>query len=325
MLGIGAPLEETHAPPVDIAQLETEGARIVESAESAARSDRAHALERVVARRRAQLVRRLRAIDGDLARVDEVAPMRERAALLLAHLREIPRDATEAVVMDWSSDPPRPIRIAIDPARGARGEADALFRRARKLERGGEIALERHAETERDIAALDAIARAIPNANEEELARLERDAARLGARAQRPGAAAEAAARRPYRIFSGSRGRTILVGRSAEDNDTLTLRVARPQDHWLHARGVTGAHVVVQLQRGETCPADLLIDAAHLAAYFSDARGEATIEVQHTSRRHVRKPRGSPPGGVVVSREKVIVLRVEPERLQRLLRSEQQA
>jgi predicted ribosome quality control (RQC) complex YloA/Tae2 family protein len=117
----------------------------------------------------------------------------------------------------------------------------------------------------------------------------------------------------------------VLVGRSAQDNDALTLRHARPYDHWLHARGVPGSHVVVPLERDETCPSDLLVDAAHLAAHFSGARGEALTEVQHTPRRYVRKARGAPPGSVALTREKVIVLRVDPDRLARLLASEDHA
>ncbi|GAC1522858.1 MAG: hypothetical protein NVS3B10_22990 [Polyangiales bacterium] len=111
------------------------------------------------------------------------------------------------------------------------------------------------------------------------------------------------------------------MGRGAKDNDLLTTHVARPHDLWLHVKGVTGAHVVVPMTKGESCPQALLIDAAHLAAHFSDARGERVVEISHAPRRHVRKPRGAPPGAVVVDREKVLVLRVEPARIALLLAS----
>src|SRR5690606_21529279 len=121
-----------------------------------------------------QLVRRLRAIGDDLARAEEATSLRERASLLLAHLGTIPRGASEAIVTDWNADPPEPRRIAIDRARGAKGEAEALFRRARKLERGAAIAQSRRSETEDAIAQLDALASALASASEEELDRLER-------------------------------------------------------------------------------------------------------------------------------------------------------
>jgi predicted ribosome quality control (RQC) complex YloA/Tae2 family protein len=128
--------------------------------------------------------------------------------------------------------------------------------------------------------------------------------------------------RRPYRKFAGWKERSILVGKKAEDNDALTREHARPQDLWLHARGHAGAHVVVALERNEACPEELLLDAAHLAAHFSDARGETMVEVSYTSKRYVRKPRGAAAGKVVLEREKVLMLQMEPARIERLLQRE---
>ena len=112
------------------------------------------------------------------------------------------------------------------------------------------------------------------------------------------------------------------MGRSAEKNDALTFHVARPHDLWLHAKNRTGSHVVVPLEKNASCPGDVLVDAAHLAAHFSEARGEAVVEVQYTPRRYLRKPRGSAAGLVVVDREKVLLLRREDERLRALLQGE---
>ena len=81
---------------------------------------------------------------------------------------------------------------------------------------------------------------------------------------------------------------------------------------------------MVPLSKGATLGSELLVDAATLAAHFSKSRGEDRVEVQHTERRYVRKPRGFPPGAVRVTREKVIVVRLEPARLKRLLASERQ-
>jgi predicted ribosome quality control (RQC) complex YloA/Tae2 family protein len=125
----------------------------------------------------------------------------------------------------------------------------------------------------------------------------------------------------PYLEYLAWRGQRVLVGRGATDNDRLTTKVARPQDLWLHARGVPGAHVVVPLEKDAVCPSELLVDAATLAAYHSDARDEDTVEVHYTPRRYVRKPRKSAPGQVALDREKVLTLRVEKARLERLLAS----
>jgi predicted ribosome quality control (RQC) complex YloA/Tae2 family protein len=82
---------------------------------------------------------------------------------------------------------------------------------------------------------------------------------------------------------------------------------------------------VVRLDRGKAPDQETFLDAAHLAVHFSDARGEPQAEVAATRAKHVRKPKGSAPGAVTYSQEKVVLLRVEPPRLERLLAEEEGA
>jgi predicted ribosome quality control (RQC) complex YloA/Tae2 family protein len=119
-------------------------------------------------------------------------------------------------------------------------------------------------------------------------------------------------------------GVAILVGRGPEENDALTVRVARGNDLWLHARGLPGAHVVVRLEKGRAPDQETFLDAAHLAVHFSDARGAPQAEVAATRAKHVRKVKGAAPGAVTYSQEKVTMLRIEPGRVERLLGEEEQ-
>lgn len=323
-LARGAPLP---APPQgepalasDLAALTRAGPAILSARTGADAEARRTPLLKAARRQAARLRKRLAAIDGDLAREADAALLRDRASRLLAHLAHVPRGATEALVPDWSGG--GPIAIPIRAGRTPREEADALFTRARKVERGGLVARDRRALTEQELGRLDALLARLEAADEDALDALEAEAAALGiATPSVPGRARAPSPRAPYRAFFGTGGRTILVGRSARENDALTLG-ARPWDEWLHARGVPGSHVVVPLERAEECPDPLRLDAAHLAAHFSEARGEARVDITCCARRHVRKPKGSPPGAVRIERERVVVLRLEPERLARLLASE---
>jgi predicted ribosome quality control (RQC) complex YloA/Tae2 family protein len=113
-----------------------------------------------------------------------------------------------------------------------------------------------------------------------------------------------------------------LVGRDAASNDALTVRVAKPGDLWVHVKGGAGAHVVVPgACRGGAPDGRALVDAATLAAHFSSLRGEPVVDVLYADRRHVRKRKGSAPGAVEAPGAKSLALRVEPERLARLLAS----
>src|SRR5207237_10262485 len=146
-------------------------------------------------------------------------------------------------------------------------------------------------------------------------------AVELEAPPTRPAGKQREPTRLPYRKFTSQTGAPILIGRSARDNDALTLRVAHGNDLWLHARGVQGAHVIVP-GAGESPDARTLADAALLALHFSSARGQDGAEVAWTRRKHVRKPKGAAPGSVFVTQEKVLRIRLEEDRLAALLRTE---
>ena len=73
---------------------------------------------------------------------------------------------------------------------------------------------------------------------------------------------------------------------------------------------------------GDSPDARTLADAALLAAHFSSARGEDRAEVAWTRCKHVRKTKGAPAGSVIVTQEKTLRVRLEPERLAALLRTE---
>jgi predicted ribosome quality control (RQC) complex YloA/Tae2 family protein len=104
-------------------------------------------------------------------------------------------------------------------------------------------------------------------------------------------------------------GLLILVGRNSRQNEEVTFRRAAPDDLWLHARGVPGAHVIVKTG-GQEVPEATLRQAAQLAAYYSQARDSAHVDVAYTERRHVRPIKGAGPGLVTYIREKTI--RVAP-------------
>jgi hypothetical protein len=106
---------------------------------------------------------------------------------------------------------------------------------------------------------------------------------------------------------------TILVGRSAIDNERVTFSAAGPHDLWLHARDYPGSHVVI-LTGKRKVPDNVLYRAAELAANASGARDEDAPEIMVTQRKWVKKPKGSKPGKVTVERFRTIRPRMqEPE------------
>lgn len=98
-------------------------------------------------------------------------------------------------------------------------------------------------------------------------------------------------------------GFEILVGTSARDNDRLTLKIAAPNDLWLHASGFAGSHVVIRNPERIEIPRDVVRRAAELAVFHSKARtARGKIDVHVCRAGDVRKPRGAPPGQVQLQR-----------------------
>jgi predicted ribosome quality control (RQC) complex YloA/Tae2 family protein len=298
------------------------------------------ALGTTLARTLKRLTRKLHAIEADAARADHAPQLRLDADLLLAHGNQVERapDGTGWVTaQDWSQDPPAERRLPLDRGERPADRAARLYHQARRLERGAKVAEERWLLAEAQLGEVRALAERCGSASTlSELDALAKAALALGIRElddTAPSAVGRRGAgkrrpskadheRNPFRRFVSSSGHPIWVGRSARENDALTLHHAKPYHVWLHVEGRSGSHVIIPLIRGAELPSDLLIDAAHLAAHFSDARSEAVVEVIYAERRHVVKPRGYPPGAVRVDRRKTLALRQEPARRDALLAGE---
>lgn len=116
----------------------------------------------------------------------------------------------------------------------------------------------------------------------------------------------------PYHEFH-YKGYRIWVGKHAEANDILISKYGYKEDLWLHAKDVSGSHVLIKHQSGKIFPKEVIEYAASLAAYNSKRRNETLCPVIVTPRKFVRKRKGDPAGAVVVEREDVIL--VEPARI----------
>ncbi len=110
-----------------------------------------------------------------------------------------------------------------------------------------------------------------------------------------------------YRI---SGGWIVLAGKTDEDNDYLSLKVANPNDYWFHVRGMPGSHVILREKEGEEPDKSVLKETAAIAAWHSKARTGGITAVSCTQAKYVSKPGGAKPGTVTIKKE--IVLKVRP-------------
>jgi hypothetical protein len=251
------------------------------------------------ARRRIRRLEQLEAnLAQDLAGLADERDLRRRAEALLAFARGA-EAGRESVEVEDPYEPGRRLTVTLDPRLGGLANAERMFDKARRIERARHQVELRRRETRSELAAAR-----------------EREAFVLDARDRRelpgpgegagPGERGDAAAG-PRHYLTG-RGLSVLVGRNARENHHLTFRVARAEDLWLHARDAPGAHVVLRDNEGRA-GADDLREAAEVAAFFSEARGESLVDVHVTRRKHVKPAKGGP-GRVFVAHSDT--LRVPP-------------
>ncbi|NBV57480.1 MAG: DUF814 domain-containing protein [Bacteroidetes bacterium] len=114
----------------------------------------------------------------------------------------------------------------------------------------------------------------------------------------------------PYRVVVYD-GFEIRIGKGARENDELLRNYSTKNDKWLHAKDVSGSHVIIRNPVNHVIPDSIIERAAQLAAYFSKAKSEGLAAVIYCDRKYVRKPKGAHPGMVKVDREETIL--VEPQ------------
>lgn len=113
-------------------------------------------------------------------------------------------------------------------------------------------------------------------------------------------------------------GWTILVGRTAAENDELLRRHVKGLDMWFHTRDYAGGYVFVKNRPGKTIPLSIMLCAGNLAVYHSKARKAAKADLYYTQVKHLRRAKDGPKGLVLPSQEKNLLVQLDKEILQKL-------
>ena len=242
-------------------------------------------------------------------RYSEAKELQTRAQMLVASGVDMDRHHESLEVTDYFGDGPQSRTIELDSSKTLRENVNKLFKQHKKAGRGMEMVRMQLSKLEFAQAELEAEADRLESVgNWEALTALTRtpDAPRSGLNSKKsPGPVARR--RRSIQMD----GHEILVGRSSRENDELTFKVADGDDFWFHVAGYTGSHVIVRNPAKDTeLESSLLIRAAQLAAYFSQARNSNKVEVHYTRRKFVSKPKKAKPGLVRLREFKTVT--VEP-------------
>jgi predicted ribosome quality control (RQC) complex YloA/Tae2 family protein len=261
-------------------------------------------LQKAINQHREQLRKQMEALEEERNKADQSEELRQKGEWLLAFQHLLKPDQSLLEIEG--------LAIEVDPDKSPVENAQAYFAAYRKAKQALKILPVRIEETEQSLAWIQEVSTMLELAeNYDEIAMLATELEEAGILTRRRDTPHRKAAL-PPRSFQSEDGFTILVGRNAGQNETLSLRRARPHDLWFHARGLSGAHVIV-ITRGQPVPERTIEQAAALAAYYSQGRNESRVAVDYTECRHVRRTAPSRPGLVRYKYERTLF--VTPERL----------
>jgi predicted ribosome quality control (RQC) complex YloA/Tae2 family protein len=242
---------------------------------------------------------------------EDAEKLQKTAQMLVTSGQKMDQSYDAVTVKDYFGESPQDVRVELDPSMTLRENIDGMFKRHQKAVRGVQIVARQLEEVQSRESALQERMRRLQAIKDWDtwLAVAERVSSERGS-AEGPAGHPGPSVRR-FRSFTAE-GFEIVIGRNSRENDELTFLVAAPDDFWMHVADYSGSHVVVRNPgKAGALPDSVLMKAAQVAAYFSQARNSSKVEVHYTRRKHVSKIRRAKPGLVKLAVFETI--RVEPK------------
>ncbi|MDM8527653.1 NFACT family protein [Anaerolineales bacterium HSG24] len=271
-------------------------------------------LSEAIAEARRKLARRQERLNQDALERSNPTGFKEKGEAILAYSYQIKPGQTKLVV-EWHADQP-PLEINLDPKLSPSDNAQRYFKRYRKALRTLDeipiqldkisLELEYLDQLEQDLdmaddrTEIDTVAAILTQAGYYRSYQPKQPRKNKG----RPQKSVSR-----YLRLTAPDGATVWVGKNAQQNAHLTFNRAKADDLWLHAHKIPGAHVIIPTAQGLPSEADLFW-AASVAAYYSKARHDTSVEVDVTLKKYVRAIKGAAPGLVTYRQEST--LRVAP-------------
>ncbi|MBE7003604.1 MAG: fibronectin/fibrinogen-binding protein [Ruminococcaceae bacterium] len=247
---------------------------------------------------RDRMARKLETLRREYAATRDRDTLRLYGDLITANLYRMERGRASFTAENYYEEGQPPVTIALDPLLTPQQNAAKYYKRYNKA-KNAELHLRGQIEkAESERAYLDSVLQELAQSEtEQEFAEIRHELQETGylRRGKEKKELKRAFSPREYRSSGGYR---ILVGRSNEQNDQLTLKKADKRDVWFHAQKIHGSHVILCTAGAEPDAASLT-EAAALAAYFSQARESGKVPVDYTPVKYVKKPAGARPGMVI--------------------------
>lgn len=274
-------------------------------------------LIRTTSTARDRLRRKLSQQEKDYAQTQNRNQLRICGDLITANLYRMERGQGQLVCENYYDEAGGEAVIQLDPLLTPQQNAAKYYKRYTKAKTAEKYLREQMDIARRDLEYLESVLEEIGLAETEQDFLDIRSELREAGFLRRQGK--KELRQRPAkpREFRTSGGFSVLVGRNNRQNDRLTLKEADHRDIWLHTQKLHGSHVILRTGGQSVGEADL-VEAAKLAAWYSQARESGNVPVDYVQVKYVKKPAGARPGMVIYTGHQTVNVTPEEALVKRL-------
>ncbi len=242
-------------------------------------------------------------LQKDLERAQNLEQFQLYGELLMANLYNFAKGAEYVDVENYYSETAEKVRIPISPRKTPIENAQSYYTKYNKAKTALVMIEEQQEKTTDDIYYLEMLAQQVQQASPADIEEIREELAEQGLLRLRHAKRKKKPTKPEPEKFISSTGTLISVGKNNKQNDYLTFKIGKRNEIWLHTKDIPGSHVVIHSEHPDETT---LKEAAMLSAYFSKARESASVPVDYTEIRHVKKPNGSKPGFVIYFEQKTL-------------------
>ncbi|MFD2208767.1 NFACT family protein [Virgibacillus halophilus] len=247
----------------------------------------------------------------------DAAKYQKLGELLTANMHMVKKGDKSVSVVNYYDPEQTEMIIPLDPYKTPSENAQNYFKRYQKR-KNSKIAIEKEIEkTKTDIAYFDQLLQQIEAAGDDDVEEIREELREEGFLKKQSHRKRKNKPSKPVLdSFQATDGTIILVGKNNKQNEYLTMKVAHRDEIWLHTKDIPGSHVVI---RNKEPSEETILEAANIAAYFSKSKNSASVPVDYTRVRHVKKPNGAKPGFVTYTDQKTVYVTPSKEKAERMM------
>lgn len=248
---------------------------------------------------------KLKKLDQDLKRAQNLDQYQLFGELLMANLYQFEKGAKSVTVENYYSETGDKITIPLSERKTPIENAQSYYAKYNKFKHALVKVEEQIQIAAADIEYFELLAQQVQQASPADIEEIREELAEQGYMRLKKSKRRKKPVKPTPEKYVSSTGVPISVGKNNKQNDYLTFKIARKWETWLHTKDIPGSHVVIHSDNPDE---QTILEAATLAAYFSKARESSSVPVDYTEVKQVKKPSGAKPGFVIYFEQKTVFI-----------------